>query len=280
MLSSLCFPDGTKSCFACCPPIRPAGYDHLDHKNIIKRVLLENTYGYRPDERNTRPVTGFSCWAMGYLDPDYRQPGCLLHPLQNNGEDLRFRIDYGTKCLREICNEAKIFEMLNECQKSFWLNLTDGLDSFEYSSRKINPLFRLLGWGEKILSQIADKESGKRTDRAGFFRSYPFLESSVPSKGYAYLLTYIVNDKGPEILMTAGFERSFRSFSTDLINGIKERFDIGAGPVYVHKMDFDLLFADFIRIPLGIKKSEYTSVEKIKYYADNQLRLFCCGLKI
>ncbi len=36
---TLCLPDTGKSCFACCPPIRPAGYEHVQHINIIKRIV-------------------------------------------------------------------------------------------------------------------------------------------------------------------------------------------------------------------------------------------------
>ncbi len=278
MLSSLCFPDSSKSCFACCPPIRPAGYDHSDHRNIIKRVLRENTSAYNPEDRNIRPVTGFSCWAMGYLDPDFRQPGCLLHPSQNNGKDLRYRIDYGTKCLREACYEAREFERLNEDQKKFWLVLTDGMDSFEYSSRKTNILFNILGWGNKVLAILADKESGKFLDRIHFLKAYPFFEINISPKGYAYLLTYILNETGPEVLKEPGFKRTFKIFSDNLINRIKERFDMSGGPVYVHKMETDILFTDFLRLSLQIKKSEYSSVEKIMQYTDDRLKVFCGNL--
>ncbi len=278
MLSSLCFPDSSKSCFACCPPIRPAGYDHLDYKNSIKRMLLENTAGYIPEDISIRPVTGFSCWAMGYLDPGFRQPGCLLHPSKNNGNDLRYRIDYGSKCLRETCHEAKVFEMLNKDQKNFWLKLADGLDSFEYSSRKTNILFNILGWGNKVLASIADKESGRFFDRLFFLKSYPFFDSKISPKGYAYLLTYIINGAGSEVLRKPEFKRSFKVFSRNLTAAIKERFDRGEGPVYVHKMEIDLLFADFLRISLQMKKSECSAVEKIMRYTDEQLELFCRSL--
>jgi hypothetical protein len=36
---TLCLPDSGKSCFACCPSIRPAGYEHVQHLNIIKRIV-------------------------------------------------------------------------------------------------------------------------------------------------------------------------------------------------------------------------------------------------
>jgi hypothetical protein len=275
MISSLCFPDNVKSCFACCPPIRPAGYDHLDYKNSIKRLLLENSLAYDPESKTVRPITGFSCWAMGYIDAEYRKPGCLLHPCQNKGNDLRYRIDYGTKCIRETCHEAKVFELLNKDQKNFWLRLADGMDSFEYSSRKINILFGVIGWGNKILATIADKESDKTLDKSHFLETFPFFNSNISPKGNAYLLTYLVNERGTEVLRKRSFGKSFKLFSRNLAAGIKERFDMGTGPVHVHKMDMPPLFTDFLRISLKIKKSEFTAVKKIMTYTDDQLKLFC-----
>ncbi len=278
MLSSLCFPDSSKSCFACCPPIRSAGYDHLDFKNIIKRVLLENSSGYDPDERCVRPITGFSCWALGYIDDDFKQPGCLLHPFQNNGEDLRYRIDYGTKCIREACFEACVFERLTEKNRQFWLRLADGMDSFEYSSRKINILFKLLGWGDKILSAIADSESDHFQNKSEFIRKYPFFKSSISQKGSAYLLSFIISSTGSDILKHKDFEEKFRNLSMQITAGIKELFDTGTGAFHVHRMDFDSMFTDFLRLEADIKKSEYSTVEKIKQYTDEQLKLFLRGM--
>ncbi len=234
--------------------------------------------GYDPDKRDVRPVTGYSCWAMGYTDPEYRQPGCLLHPSINNGEDLRYRIDYGSKCMRESCHEARIFERLNNYQKAFWLNLAHGMDSFEYSSRKANPLFNILGWGENVLSVLADKESGNITCRLLFSRLYPFFLSNISAKGHAYLLTCIVNEKGVDIIKGSGFEKDFRLFSSGLTAAVKERFNKGSGRYYVYKMGADPLFTDFLRIIANIKKTDYPVLEKIKHYTDDMLKLFCMGL--
>jgi len=277
MLSSLCFPDKLKSCFACCPPIRSAEYDHLDHKNIIRKILLENRREYNPEDKNVRPVTGFSCWAMGFIDSENRQAGCLLHPCRNNGNDLRFRIDYGSKCLREGCQEAGIFETLNEDEKLFWLNLAQGMDTFEYSSRKINVLFKLLGWGNSLLTIIADEESDIQYTKQGFLDTYPFFSTELSPKGYSYLLTSIVSEAGTSILKKKKFKEEFESFTGKLLLEIHERYYRGEGSVFVHKMNIDVLFSDFLRIALKIKKSEYTTVEKIKQFTDNRLKLFCEG---
>ena len=160
MTSSLCLPDKEKSCFACCPPIRPAGYEHIHYQNIIRRLLRENSQDFSKKVAGVIPITGFSCWALGYIDQGHRLIGCLLHPGQNHGRDLRYRVDYGNKCRREACQEAKIFSRMHGAERDFWLPLADGLDSFAYSSREKNPLFRILGWGGDILGIVAKAEAG------------------------------------------------------------------------------------------------------------------------
>ena len=70
--SSLCCPDDQKTCFACCPPIRPAAYEHIEFKNMIKRVLRENTASIDRQGRTVIPIRGYSCWALGYLDRGHK----------------------------------------------------------------------------------------------------------------------------------------------------------------------------------------------------------------
>jgi len=106
---------------------------------MVKRVLRENTEAFQTAEREAIPITGFSCWALGYIDRSYKRVGCLLHPAQNGGVDLRHRINYGDKCRRELCPEAGVFSELSAETQRFWLGLADDLESFSYSSRRMNP---------------------------------------------------------------------------------------------------------------------------------------------
>ncbi|MFH1092129.1 MAG: hypothetical protein V1742_11235, partial [Pseudomonadota bacterium] len=59
--------------------------------------------------------------------------GCLLHPAQNKGADLRDLTGYGEKCRRELCREALTLSGLSRVLADFTLKLADGLDSFQYS---------------------------------------------------------------------------------------------------------------------------------------------------
>src|SRR4030042_784895 len=186
--ATLCAPDEEKSCFACCPPIRPPGYEHLQYTNEIKRVLRENTASLRRKERSLSPITGFSCWALAYLDGGFKRIGCLLYPSQNDGEDLRYRVDFGDKCARESCVEARTFTHLSPEAKGFWLRLSERLDSFSYSSRTLNPLFHILGWGDVLLILVAMAEKGRTPDGDSILKTYPFFETTLSPRANAYLV--------------------------------------------------------------------------------------------
>lgn len=275
MPSSLCFPDTDKSCFACCPPIRPPGYVHADYKNIIKRILRENSAEYNPDKRDIKPVTGFSCWALGYIDAEYKRIGCLLHPQVNNGHDLRYRIDYGFKCSRESCPEEKIFSIMGKKQKYFWLNLTTGMDSFEYSNRKTNLLFKMLGWGNRLLAEICDNDDTKYYDKKQFLKSYPFFNTRLSPRGHSFPVNQLVKIKGPELLMSSKFKNKYENFSKMLTGKLKTNFKFPLNAVFVHKLGINNEFSDYIRLTLGVSKAEITLVNKLHDFVLDELDSFC-----
>ena len=264
---SLCMPDSEKSCFACCPPIRPAGYEHIQHKNIIKRMLRENTSSFQPKES---PITGFSCWALGYIDKGFKRIGCLLHPEQNKGVDLRNLTGYGEKCRRESCLEARMFECLEYETRLFWLQFTNGLNSFSYSSRALNPVFRLLRWGKEVLEYIAKKENQARVSLSLLEEKYPFLKSRIDPRGIAYpvklaLRTGRVMESGDieKIIKELKKQRAFYMAPTEEIS--KSIY------TYVHVLDMDKDFLDFLRLGLSIKKMMPDMVLMIKDNIDYML---------
>ncbi len=260
---TLCLPDQEKSCFACCPPIRPAGYEHIQHRTIIQRILRENTRGFERRNRNAHPITGFSCWALGYLDDACRLAGCLLHPTRHQGEDLRFLTGYGEKCRRENCPESGIFLALSLLARGFWLHLADGLDSFQYSSRRINPLFRFLGWGAYLLDAVAGEEDGKSVSPDFLSKSYPVLQSDAEPRANAYLLTIIARENGIRSLKEISFASRFKRFSVDLLHRLGT-LPNETDASYAHLLPFDPLFLDFLRLGAGIKKSSEERAAMIK----------------
>ncbi|MBN2124953.1 MAG: hypothetical protein JW821_11710 [Deltaproteobacteria bacterium] len=271
---TLCMPDGEKSCFACCPPIRPAGYEHLSYKNIIRRVLRENTQAYDREERGIRPITGFSCWALGYLDGGAARVGCLLHPLQNQGEDLRYRVDYGGKCRRETCPEAKVFSLLQPEQRRFWLGLTKGLDAFSYSSTSENFLFRLLGWGSSVLGLIASVKAERPPRRESFFQDYPFFSTPLEPKACAYLLKGLLDRDRVRALEDPCFRTDFERLHRQISESPAAKAGGETGDPPVHLQGLDPEFAKFLSLSLGVKRASPQDALRLKERVDEALEEF------
>ncbi|NTV32641.1 MAG: hypothetical protein HGA50_05050 [Deltaproteobacteria bacterium] len=278
--STLCTPDQEKSCFACCPPIRPPGYEHLPYANEIRRVLRENTASLRREDKSLSPITGFSCWALGYLDGGFKRIGCLLHPSQNEGEDLRYRVDYGGKCARESCVEAGIFQLLAPEARSFWLRLSEGLDSFSYSSRTLNPLFRILGWGAPLLNLVAIAERERDVATDSILETYPFFETTLSARANAYLLKAIVGSEHLKLLKDARFRSRFEEFSHRLSKQLSlETLSSSTAP-YVHLLPMCTDFLDFLRLSARIVRATEEEAASLKEFTDHELAQFRDELRL
>jgi len=274
---TLCCPDREKTCFACCPPIRPQGYEHIQYRSSIRRFLQENRRAFLEKKDDVVPITGFSCWALGYLDEGYRRIGCMLHPAQNSGIDLRYRVHYGDKCRREICPEAKEFLKLNRETRKFWINLTYGLDSFSYSSRKVNPLFKLMGWGAKALHAIAQNEEGTIFTNNSFFGAYPFFLCDLKPRAFSYLLSWIVTEKGIDLLRTGPFRAKFEELVSFLFNELSRSIQdlpCDLDTPYTHLLDLDPDFLNFVRLGLGIPRININTASDLKKDVDRTLKNF------
>jgi len=274
---TLCFPDNRKTCFACCPPIRPAGYEHILYAGMIKRILRENTTAFDPEERTIRPITGFSCWALGYLDPDFRLVGCLLHPARHGDEDLRFRIDYGEKCRRETCPEARIFDRLDPDTRVFWLHLADGLDAFSYSSRTQNPLFHLLNWGPELLTMVAGDAPQAVHSARSLAETYPFFTSPLHPRATAWPVARLILLRGTGLLRNPAFALRLVPFLAALDDDLRKE----AGPCpdppsapAVHRLPDDPAFLNFLRLYAGIQRLTLERARFLKERADRSLSQF------
>jgi hypothetical protein len=272
--STLCAPDDEKSCFACCPPIRPPGYEHIQYANEIKRVLRENTASLRSEEKAMMPITGFSCWALGYLAGGFKRIGCLLHPSQNNGEDLRDRVDYGDKCSRETCVEAGIFAHLPPEARAFWLRLSDGLDSFSYSSRTMNPLFRVLGWGGTVLHLVAVAERQGDLRRDSILETYLFFKTALSPRANAYLLKTVIDPENSHLLKDSCFRERFEDFSIRLSREVPLQLLGRSTAPYVHLLPMDPDFLDFIRLSGRTAKADQEEAQSLKEFVDHELAEF------
>ena len=275
---TLCFPDDEKTCFACCPPIRPRAYEHIQFKNTVKRVLRENTAAFVEQDRAVRPIRGFSCWALGYLDRRYRLVGCLLHPARNRGLDLRFRVDYGDKCRRETCPEARIFSIMGLHEKKFWLGLAAGFDSFAYSSRKANPLFELMGWGSSLLNQISSVEGHRPFERESFFEIYPFFSTKVVSKANAYLVNRLVGRSNIDLLRSTLFRDEFERFSERVSADLMQQGPENSDAPFVHLLPIDQDFRNLLRLSARIPRLSVKGALHLKEMVDAELDNFSSSL--
>lgn len=275
---TLCFPDHEKSCFACCPPIRPAGYEHIRYKHIIGRILRENTGAFIPGDEKIVPIRGFSCWALGYLDKGYRLVGCLLHPEQNGGVDLRYRVDYGKKCPREVCPEARAFGKLGVRERGFWLRLADGLDAFSYSSKGMNPLFSMMGWGPRLLGLISAGEDFRPFTLRTFLGSYPFFSTRIHPRCHAYLIRNLVEQGGVRILKREPFRIEFERFSVRLSERLRRECPHRPDGEPVHRLDLDRDFQDFLRLSIPVSRLHREDALLLKQIVDKDVQAFLHGI--
>ena len=271
--ASLCAPDQEKTCFACCPPIRPALYEHIQYRGIVQRILRENTAVFQPESREVLPITGFSCWALGYLDPECRSVGCLLHPARNGGEDLRYRVDYADKCRRETCPEATVFSRLQPDAQRFWLHLARDLDSFSYSSRKCNPLFLMMNWGTTLLAVIPEEEKYAMRSWPEFVMRYPFFSTAISPRGHAYLINRLVGINGLRLLRSEAFGLYLKGLSRRILERIGAQWPPPGTGHPVHRLDLDRDFLDFLRLSARIKRLPRQEALRIKEMVDQELDL-------
>ncbi len=110
----LCQPGGGKSCGACCGLYNYADSrrEALEARLAARTRLFLETVRNREDlpeyaahiRRTEDPAKRYEviycCEYLGFIDPAGETVGCLLHPLQNGGEDWRDVSFYG----RELCD--------------------------------------------------------------------------------------------------------------------------------------------------------------------------------
>lgn len=194
MIASLCAPVPELTCFHCCPPIRPLDHDTSGLRKIWSYALRHNSRHIDLMSSAPKPIDGRTCWALGFLDDEERRVGCLLHPKQNHGEDLRHLVDFGGKCAREMCHEARVFEGLEQEARRWCLGCAPSEDSFVYSSRRSNPLFRLLAWEEAVIRALVGRESGIPLRRERLLEEYSPLFTTLQPKVDGYWIGRLVQN--------------------------------------------------------------------------------------
>ena len=122
----LCQPDNLKSCGACCGIYNYVGNTREElaarfnyREKLMQKVRQEklSLEAYRDAVRRREDgrriyLTIYTCEFTGWLDGERNKVGCMIHPMQNGGNDMRDISFYG----REICEGhfCPSYQKLNE----------------------------------------------------------------------------------------------------------------------------------------------------------------------
>lgn len=240
----------------------------MDWVGSLKREFREHREAFVKNVLCEKPIVGFSCWALGYLDANGGAIGCLLHPVRHGGEDLRHLTGYKEKCARELCLQAKHFEALSPETRSFWLGVTEGLGSFYYSSPRANPLFHLLLWGPLILENLAVWGTRNGLTVTEILHDYPFLtrEDFVP-RGYRFLVESVVQHvPEPNVWENHRIEAAALDIHERLRGALRGFHDELRRPplVYVHQSGVGVSFADYLLLVHGLRKGNHYELWRLK----------------
>jgi hypothetical protein len=260
-MPTLCQPHPDTLCFGCCPPIRPSHYDPLDYITSLRREYADNRRRFLLLGPHQGAVVGFSCWALGFLDATGQRIGCLLHPAQHLGRDLRDITGYGDKCRRERCLAARAFAAVSPEAQSFWLEPGAGLPSFYYSSPRANPLFHILLWGAPILEDLCRDALLLGLTATELLWRQPFLADRLwAPRAYRYPLRLILASACRPTLQSGGSLGDSCRHLWNKIHAIPwAQSDVAEPPqaYYVNQLPLDDDYLDFLRVALHWRRTTW-----------------------
>lgn len=235
-IAALCQPDENKSCGACC-----GLYNYVDSsREALTQRLRARTVRFRTTVRKPADIESYAaatfaaedfrkryegiycCEYLGFLEAGCKV-GCLLHPLQNSGLDMRAASFYGqATCAGHLCpshhfipgNQTQIMIRIIEDWYLYGLCLTDIDLVTEY--------FRILAdrIGEELKPEVFENQVLRNIARE-FFNwkiNWPFrsLETNRLGKYYfdgsQYMISFIDYPKfGREISL---LDKIFLSLSS------------------------------------------------------------------
>jgi hypothetical protein len=243
----LCQPDAGKSCGACC-----GLYNYADSARAsLVRRLRERTARFhaavrgiddlpdfaektrRAEDQAKRYEVIYCCEYAGFLDPQEKRVGCLLHPSVHGGADLRSVSFYG----RELCDGhfCPSYHYISRPEKLALLHIFDDWYLYGLCLTDIDLVkayFRLIsdGIGEMPAPEVF-KNGPLRQAARRFFDlklTWPFRSPAVNRLGKYYFdgSQYMINPIDYEKL---GCERSrFDGIFLSLSSEFKGREDLVA----------------------------------------------------
>jgi hypothetical protein len=234
----LCQPDTGKSCGACC-----GLYNYADstRASLVSR-LRTRTARFHAVVRGIEDLPAFSgqtlqaedqakryeviycCEYIGFLDPEEKRVGCLLHPLRHDGADLRGVSFYG----RELCDGhfCPSYHYISRQEKLALLHIFDDWYLYGLCLTDIDIVkayFRLISDGVGEAPAPERFQNGPLREAArrffAFKLTWPFRSPAVNRLGKYYFdgSQYMINHIDYESLgcEPSRFDRIFLSLSSE-----------------------------------------------------------------
>lgn len=234
----LCQPDDCKSCGACCGLYNYAdsSRESLAGRLRRRRSLFMDTVKTQEDlavyagkiisseDQSRRYEVIYCCEYLGFLDEQERRVGCLLHPFQNRGTDMRDASFYG----RELCDGhfCPSYHYIPRDEKRALLQILDDWYLYGLCVTDIDLVreyFRLISEAVSEMPNPARfAEDGLKGVARRFFSlklSWPFRSPDVNRFGKYYFdgSQYMINHIDYDSLgcERSRFDRIFLSLSSD-----------------------------------------------------------------
>jgi len=158
----LCQPDAHKSCGACCglynysANSRASLETRLQRRTALFREMVRGTEDLEAFSRAIKEMEDqnriyeviYCCEYIGFLDASEKKVGCLLHPMQNGGVDMRDISFYG----KELCDGhfCPSYHYISREEKLALINIIDDWHLFGLCITDIDLVkeyFRLISEG-------------------------------------------------------------------------------------------------------------------------------------
>jgi hypothetical protein len=234
----LCQPDNCKSCGACCglynyaDSTRDSLVERLRKRTRLFREMVTNQADLdffaeainKSEDQTKRYEVIYCCEYLGFLDRDEKKVGCLLHPIQNSGVDLRDVSFYG----RDLCEGhfCPSYHYISKEEKNALINIIDDWYLYGLCITDIDLVkayFRLISEGVyEMPSPYKFKSSLLRELALRFFSlkvNWPFRSPSVHRFGKYYFdgSQYMINHIDYESLGCdrSRFDQIFLSLSSE-----------------------------------------------------------------
>jgi len=195
-LISLCHPDGTKSCGACC-----GLYNWIDHsREAVTALVNRRTDIFQSGMSCNKDLLSIqaelvavdppdvlfdvihNCPFVGFVDRKRRQVGCMIHPIHHDGRELRDVSLYGA----ELCHghECPSHQVLTEAERRL---VIDSLDDWYLYGLVITDIDLIREFTTLISNRLGEeirperlKDRRVRDAAASFFRlkeTWPYRSS-------------------------------------------------------------------------------------------------------